>query len=72
MLNEIKLFRIMIAALLLLSLPILSSCSRVKTRSFNDSDQIMSGDAYVQPPIPNFEWVCMSKGRYRNITTVNP
>ena len=47
-------------------------CVRLKPVYFNDSDKIYLGDANIQPPIPTFEWVLMSKGLYRKITTVNP
>jgi hypothetical protein len=54
-----------------LLLPILSGCARLKPVYFNDSDKLFLGDANTQPPTPTFEWVLMSKGKYREITTVN-
>jgi len=68
----IKLYRIIIVTSLLLLPPLLSSCVRGKPYYFNDSDKIVSGDANQQPPTPTFDWVLMSKGKYREITTVNP
>lgn len=68
----IKLLPRTILILSLLLLPILSGCVRLKPVYFNDSDKVFSGDANAQPPTPTFEWVLMSKGLYRKITTVNP
>jgi len=72
MLKEIKRWSTMIVILSLLLLPILSGCAHVKPVYFNNSDKIVSGAALEQPPVPEFEWVLMSKGKYREITTVNP
>jgi hypothetical protein len=72
MLRGIKPLQRTIVILSLLSLPILSGCVRIKPVYFNDSDKVFSGDANAQPPTPTFEWVLMSKGKYREITTVNP
>lgn len=58
--------------LLLLLLPLLSGCATVKPYYFNDSDKIYVGNANKQPPVPVFDWVLMSKGKYREITTANP
>ena len=71
MLKGIKLLRLAIMILLLLSPLILSSCATVKPYYFNDSDKIFTGKkgATVQP---EFDWVLMSQGKYREITTANP
>jgi len=65
-------FKITILILLLL-LPLGSfGCAHAKPLFFNDSDKVESGEANTQPPTPTFEWVLMSKGKYRTITTANP
>jgi len=61
----------MIMILLLLSLPILSSCVRGKPYYFNASDKIYTGKA-GQAITAEFDWVLMSQGKFREITTVNP
>lgn len=72
MLNGIKRLSMVIVILLLLSLPIFSGCATVKPHYFNDSDKIAVGKAKERPPIPEFDWVLMSQGMYRKITTANP
>jgi len=72
MLKGIRRWQRTIAILLLLLLPILSGCAHVEPVYFNNSDKIVSGMAKEQPPVPEFDWVLMSKGKYREITTVNP
>lgn len=69
---ETRLWRIIIVSYLLLSPLIFQGCAHVKVRFFDDSDQVVSGEANKQPPTPTFAWVLMSKGQYRKITTANP
>jgi hypothetical protein len=62
----------LITAICLLSLMLTSSsCVRVKPFYFNDSDRVYSGNA-GETVKPDFDWVLMSKGNYRKLTTINP
>lgn len=70
MLKEIKHWQKMIAIVLVLLMPTLLGCSVTKPYYINDSDRIFVGMAETQPPIPYFDWVCMSKGQYRTLTTL--
>lgn len=72
MTRGIKLSQQTILAFLLLSLICLSGCTTVKPYYFNDSDKIFVGNATEQPPKCEFDWVLMSKGKFRQITTANP
>lgn len=72
MLNVMKRSLSMIVMLLLLSLVTFSGCAKRKIYFYNDSDRIVSGEEKTQPPLMAYPWVCMSKGQYRAITTVNP
>lgn len=70
--KETKHWPTMTVILLPLLLMTFSSCASKKPYYFNDSDKKLLGDANTQPPTMSFEWVCMSKGKFRRITTVNP
>ena len=70
--KEIRRWRITTAILLLLLLPTSFGCARAKPYYFNDSDKVFSGNKGDAMPIPGFDWVLMSKGLYRKITTTNP
>jgi predicted small lipoprotein YifL len=72
MLSAMKLLKTTTLILLLSSLTLLFGCAHAKPYYFNDSDKVFAGDANKQPPTPTFDWVLMSKGKYRTITTVNP
>jgi predicted small lipoprotein YifL len=58
--------------LFIIFLATLAGCTTLKPVYFNDSDQVFVGDARTQPPTPTFEWILMSTGQYRKITTANP
>jgi len=71
--KEMRLWPRMIVMLCLPLLLILCGCARAKISFLNDSDKIFSGEQTVQPPVLPYSWVCMSKGKYRVITTTaNP
>lgn len=61
-----------IAMSLLLSLILFCGCVRAKPYYYNDSDKIIAGNKGEQPPTPEFNWILMSEGKYRKITTTNP
>lgn len=60
----------MILTLLLLSLIGLSSCAGVKTVYLNDSDKVYAGQANQTITTP-FDYVLMSKGKFREVTTIS-
>jgi len=83
--NETKPYRNMMVILLLLLLPLLSSCATVKPVYFNDCDRIYVTANGQQDGKPirklcsedgsqciqtNFDAVGMSEGQYRKLTTV--
>jgi predicted small lipoprotein YifL len=59
----------MIVILSLLLIVSLSSCATAKPYYFNDSDKIITGKAGAAPPVTSYDWVLMSQGKYRDITT---
>jgi hypothetical protein len=46
-------------------------CVRLKPIYFNSSDKIYTGKAGETVKV-DFDWVLMSQGKFREITTVNP
>ncbi len=68
---EIKHFRTITLTICLISLLGFSSCEHgKKVYYFNDSDKIYSGEAN-QTVVTPYPYVIMSKGKFRDITTVS-
>lgn len=69
--KETMLSRRIITVICLISLLGLSSCvTKPKIIFFNDSERIYSGEK-GQVITPDYSFVLMSKGKFREITTVN-
>lgn len=50
-----------------------SSCATPTQTFYNDSDQLMAGNKGSGAcPAVQYDWVVMSKGKFRDVTSLNP
>jgi|WetSurMetagenome_2_1015567.scaffolds.fasta_scaffold30411_3 hypothetical protein len=68
--KETRHYRTATIILLVLLSTIFAGCAHEKVHFLNDSELILSGDANKQPPTPSYDWILMSQGYFRKLTTV--